>query len=98
KIFNFDENNVIVHYCKYFLKTSKMMFEYEQCSDQGASVVRRNLNIDLFLNIPARFPSLQEQKTIVSFLSSIEEKIETEKGILKQLENQKQYLLQSLFI
>lgn len=75
-----------------------MMFEYEQCSDQGASVVRRNLNIDLFLNIPARFPSLQEQKTIVSFLSSIEEKIETEKGILKQLENQKQYLLQSLFI
>jgi len=98
KIFSFDGNKVAVHYCKYFLKSSKMMFEYEQCSDQGASVVRRNLNIDLFLNIPARFPTLEEQKRIVSFLSSIGDKIEIEKNILDKYHSQKQYLLQNLFI
>ena len=42
--------------------------------------------------------SLEEQTKIASFLSSIDEKIETEKAILEQLKNQKKYFLQNLFV
>src|SRR5690606_11650501 len=71
KIFSFDENRTIINYCKYFLKTPKMMFEYEQSSEQGASVVRRNLNMELFLNIIIHLPSIKEQTKIADFLSKI---------------------------
>lgn len=43
-------------------------------------------------------PCEEEQTKIASFLSSIDQKIETEKEILNQLENQKKYLLQNLFV
>ena len=97
KVFSFNEK-AIVGYCKYFLKSSKMMFEYEQCSEQGASIVRRNLNMDLFLNIPILLPKLEEQIQISSFLTKIDQKIQTEKAILEQLEIQKKYLLQQMFV
>ena len=97
KVFSFNEK-AIVSYCKYFLKSSKMMFEYEQCSEQGASIVRRNLNMDLFLNIPILLPKLEEQIQISSFLTKIDQKIQTEKAILEQLEMQKKYLLQQMFV
>ena len=97
KVFSFNEK-AIVSYCKYFLKSSKMMFEYEQCSEQGASIVRRNLNMELFLNIPILLPKLEEQIQISSFLTKIDQKIQTEKAILKQLEMQKKYLLQQMFV
>ena len=97
KVFSFNEK-AIVSYCKYFLKSSKMMFEYEQCSEQGASIVRRNLNMDLFLNIPILLPKLEEQIQISSFLTKIDQKIKTEKAILEQLEIQKKYLLQQMFV
>ena len=97
KVFSFNEK-AIVSYCKYFLKSSKMMFEYEQCSEQGASIVRRNLNMDLFLNIPILLPKLEEQIQISSFLTKIDQKIQTEKAILEQLEIQKKYLLQQMFV
>ena len=97
KVFSFNEK-ALVSYCKYFLKSSKMMFEYEQCSEQGASIVRRNLNMDLFLNIPILLPKLEEQIQISSFLTKIDQKIQTEKAILEQLEIQKKYLLQQMFV
>ena len=43
-------------------------------------------------------PSRDEQTKIANFLFSIDEKIETEKKILKQFENQKKYLLTNLFV
>ncbi len=43
-------------------------------------------------------PSVEEQSKIANFLSSIDEKIDTETKLLRQLENQKKYLLTNLFI
>lgn len=43
-------------------------------------------------------PCEEEQTKIASFLSSIDERIKTEKEILKQFENQKKYLLQNMFV
>lgn len=43
-------------------------------------------------------PCVNEQTKIANFLSSIDEKIKTERKILGQYENQKKYLLQNVFI
>ena len=45
-----------------------------------------------------KIPSSDEQTKIANFLASIDEKIETEKKILEQYENQKKYLLTNLFV
>lgn len=58
KIFEFNKAFTSATYCKYFLLTPQMMFQYEQCSEQGASVVRRNLDMNLFLEIWVLLPSL----------------------------------------
>lgn len=48
--------------------------------------------------IKVQIPSLEEQNVISKFLSAIDKKIQTEKRILEQLEKQKKYLLQQMFI
>ena len=54
--------------------------------------------ISVFSNLEIQFPSLQEQTKIANFLSSIDEKIEIEKQLLNQYENQKKHLLQNMFV
>lgn len=98
KIFNFNTNLTSYTFCNFFLKTSSMLFEYAQSSIQGASVVRRNLDLNMFYNIKILLPSKKEQIKIANFLSSIHEKVETEKQVLEKLELQKKFLLANLFI
>ncbi|MFT3920449.1 restriction endonuclease subunit S [Cloacibacterium sp.] len=98
KIFDFNTSLTSYSFCNFFLKTSIMLFEYAQSSIQGASVVRRNLDLNMFFNIKILLPSINEQTKIANFLSSIQEKIETEKQILEKLELQKKFLLSNLFI
>jgi type I restriction enzyme S subunit len=45
-----------------------------------------------------RIPSLSQQLKLSNFISSIDQKIQTEKAILEQLEKQKKYLLQKMFV
>jgi len=98
KIFNFNTNLTSYTFCNFFLKTSSMLFEYAQSSIQGASVVRRNLDLNMFYNIKILLPSKKEQIKIANFLSSIQEKVKTEKQVLEKLELQKKFLLANLFI
>lgn len=48
--------------------------------------------------IDVQIPSMKEQNRITIFLSQIDQKIETEKSILENLEIQKKYLLQQMFV
>ena len=57
-----------------------------------------NISISDFFNIKISIPCLEEQTKIANFLSTIDERINTEKQLLKQYENQKKYLLQNIFI
>ena len=98
KIFNFNENITSSSFCKYYLKTSAMLFEFGQSSIQGASVVRRNLDLNMFFNIKIQIPSIDEQIKIAQFLFSLAEKIKLEKNVLAQYEIQKKYLLSNLFV
>lgn len=73
--------------------------EIEKIAQEGArNHGLLNIGVSDFFNISINFPSLEEQKRIAFFLSKIDEKIQTEKAILKQFENQKKYLLQQMFI
>ncbi len=98
KIFSFNETYTIPTFCQYILLTPKMMYEYEQSSVQGASVVRRNLDMEKFYQIEVLMPALEEQIKIANFLSCIDQKVNLEIALLEQLKSQKQYLLQQLFI
>src|SRR5690606_5658787 len=54
--------------------------------------------ISVFSNLKIPFPTLQEQKKIANFLSSIDSKIDIENQFLQKLEEQKKFLLQNLFV
>ena len=57
------------------LRTQKMLEEYKNSSTQGASVVRRNLEIDSFYQIKIFVPTISEQEKIGSFFKQIDDTI-----------------------
>jgi type I restriction enzyme S subunit len=63
---------------------------------QGST--RYNMSKVELMKLTVYLPHTEEQITIAKFLSSIDEKVETEKEILEQHKNQKAYLLQNMFI
>lgn len=96
KIFSFKPNTT-ARYCQFYLKQPELLFEYEQASVQGASIVRRNLEMDKFLNIKISLPSFQEQISIEKSISSIDHKLTIEMNQSQLLGIQKKYLLSQLF-
>lgn len=85
-------------YVSNVLRTHRALFKYMMISEQGASIVRRNLNIVDFENLKFPFPSKNEQDKTANRITAINNKIELEKSILKKLELQKSYLLSKMFI
>ena len=84
----------------YWLLTSKRsFFNYGLVSEQGASIVRRSLNIDAFMEIclPVTKEKNDESK-IEELIKSIDKKLEDEKKRGNLLNQQKQFLLSNLFI
>ena len=72
KIFKFNETLMIPSYGNYFLKSYYMLEQYKKCSEQGASVVRRNLDLKALLNTRINIPTIAEQKKIVKTLENID--------------------------
>ena len=85
-------------YISCFLKTHKALYEYACASEQGASVVRRNLDMDAFMAISIPIPSKEVQNRIANVFSLLYEKHKTETWILEKLNKQKEFLLSQMFI
>ena len=85
-------------YVAFLLKTKKALWAYSLVSEQGASIVRRNLNLESFLEISFPTPSYSKQKEIGKVISVINRKILLEQKQLLSLNEQKYYLLGNLFI
>lgn len=83
-------------YFKYYFKTDKYITEL----NRKLEGIRdgKMISYGYFSEIPISLPSIKEQAIIANTLSSITEKIEAEKNILQQYENQKKYLLQNMFV
>lgn len=80
------------------LRTAKMLEEYKNASTQGASVVRRNLEIDSFYQIPLRIPVRVEQDKIGLFFSNFDQYIDLHQKKLDTLKATKKAFLQKMFI
>ncbi len=85
-------------YIAFLLKTRKALWEYSLVSEQGASVVRRNLNIESFLEISFRIPQRHKQKEIGDMITAVLRKITLGQRALELFVKQKQFLLNTLFI
>ena len=91
-------NNFDKRYVAFLLKTRKALWSYSLVSEQGASIVRRNLNLESFLEISFPIPSFNKQEEIGDMVSAVNGKLLLEKKLLNFLSRQKSYLLNSMFI
>jgi len=73
-------------FLSYFLRGEAMRKKYVQHSQQGASIVRRNLNKDDLLDDKVAIPPLPEQKKIAEILSGIDKRIKLARQRVSQLE------------
>ena len=79
------------------LKTREMLEEYKNSSTQGASVVRRNLEIELFKSISIKTPGLKEQQQLSNFFDELDKLIKNKLLLMNQSKLLKKYLLNKLF-
>ena len=86
KIFKFDTSKMIPSFGKYFMKSHYMLEQYKNCSEQGASVVRRNLDLKQLLETEVTIPSINEQEKIVEILENNDLIIEKYDELIKEKE------------
>ena len=65
-------------------------------SEQGASIVRRNLNLSELLEEKIKLPNLKEQQKIAEVLTACDDEINLLNLKLENLKKQKQGLMQKL--
>lgn len=80
------------------LRLPAMMELYKNSSTQGASVVRRNLDIDLFGQISVMAPSLEEQTQIGAFFKILDKTITLHQHQLDSYRELKKGFLQKMFV
>lgn len=85
-------------YVASLLKSKKALWEYSLVSEQGASIVRRNLSMEGFMGIAFSVPEREQQNMIGETIATVNQRIEVEKSILNGLNRQKLYYLGQLFI
>ena len=93
----FDINNIIdIDYFNYWIKTPRALYDYLISSEQGASVVRRNLNIDMFLDIQVEVP--KNEKLLGKSINKLNNKINLEENKLSNIIVLKKGLMQNMFV
>lgn len=97
KIFSIN-NNIDIDFFDYWIKSSKALYEYKISSEQGASIVRRNLNMDLFYEIIVDIPKGKLQNKIGKIIKLLNLKIQYNENLLKRLLELKKGLMQSMFV
>ena len=97
KIF-FISNNFDKRYVAAMLKTHRALYGYKLISEQGASVVRRNLNLEAFEQLIFKIPTIDKQQEIGKTISLLNSRLETERTLKATYQSQKQYLLRQMFI
>lgn len=96
KIFAFDKQYMIPEFGEYFMKSNYMIWIYGMNSEQGASIVRRNLDMDGLLNTFVNIPEIEEQKAIAKILSQADKEIELLQQRLEQTKLEKKAMMQLL--
>ena len=98
KIFDIDDNIINIDFFNNWIKSPRALYDYMISSEQGASVVRRNLNIDLFNEIIIKVPERNIQDKIGKQIKNINMKIDLENRKLDKLNDLKKGLMQNMFV
>ena len=85
-------------FLNFWIKTPRALYDYMISSEQGASIVRRNLNMELFSEIVINTPSLEIQNIIGKNLANFDKKILLETNKLEKLIKLKKGLIQNMFV
>ena len=96
KVFNCVIGNLLADFAKYFLRSYEVIWLYNINSETGASVVRKNLDIQSLFNCDIVLPSLNEQTAIAEILSTADKEIELLKKDIEQEKLKKKSLMQLL--
>ena len=97
KIFDIN-NNIDIDFFDYWIKSPKALFEYKISSEQGASIVRRNLNMDLFYEIKVDIPKGNMQNKLGKIIKLLNLKIQYNENLLQKLQELKKGLMQNMFV
>lgn len=96
KVFNCVIENLSADFAKYFLRSYEVIWLYNINSETGASVVRKNLDIQSLFNCNIVLPPLNEQTAIAEILSTVDKEIELLKKDIEQEKLKKKSLMQLL--
>ena len=97
KVFSITDN-YDKRYIAALLKTKRALYDYMLVSEQGASIVRRNLNSEAFEQLVFKIPTIVKQREIGNAIWSLKARLEVENMIKVSYQSQKQYLLRQMFI
>lgn len=94
----FKIKNLSSSFLKPQLRSKRLLNQYELASTQGASVVRRNLDMELFYQITLPVPVMQEQYKIGKLFKDLDDYIVLQSQKVNKLKSMKEVLLQNMFI
>lgn len=96
KVFRVNEFKFDHDFAKHFVRSRRMLQILLDCSVQRASLVRRNLQIETFLDSLLSLPPLPEQRAVASVLSTLDEEISALERLRASVQAQKRGLMDLL--
>lgn len=96
KVFEFNKNLIVVNFAENYMKSAEMIWLYKANSEQGASIVRRNLDLQALLNSEVALPNISEQTAIAGVLSTADREIDLLQQDIEQEKQKKKALMQLL--
>lgn len=96
KVFEFNQSLIVVNFAENYMKSAEMIWLYKANSEQGASIVRRNLDLQALLNSKVDLPDISEQTAIAEVLSTADHEIDLLRQDIKQEKQKKKALMQLL--
>ena len=96
KVFSFDSKMMDTWFGKQFMRSEFMIWLYKSNSKQGASVVRRNLDLKALLSTKVKIPALKEQLAIATVLRAADIEIDLLRQDIEQEKQKKKALMQLL--
>ena len=96
KGFEFNQSLIVVNFAENYMKSAEMIWLYKANSEQGASIVRRNLDLQALLNSEVALPDISEQTAIAEVLSAADHEIDLLRQDIEQEKQKKKALMQLL--
>lgn len=96
KVFDCISNIIIPDFAKYFLRSAEMVWLYNVNSEIGASIIRKNLDLDGLLQSNVTIPKIPEQRAIAEVLSKADDELDLLQKELEEQKRKKQSLMQLL--